>query len=221
MHGKGWAVTVGSSSARVGIVEDHALVAFGLMRLLETDDIESVIAPTVPDLLARGESLDLTILDLRLSDGSSVTDNVRELDKAGIPVLVLTSAENAELVREAARANVLGIVRKSLPETEIRDAVIHALAGRPVTSLEWASALDSDPLLPDAGLTPREQEILALYASGETAKSVARLTGLSTQVVANYVGRIRAKYAEVGRPAASRVDLYRRALEDHLIEEAG
>lgn len=206
---------------RVGIAEDHNLVARGLMGLLNAAGVETVLAATVPGLLrehANRARLDLAVLDLRLADDSSVTDNVNALRRAGLPVLVLTSAESPALLREAARADVLGIVRKSLTEGEIRDSVLEALRGEPVTSLEWAAAVDSDPLIKDAGLTDREREILGLYAAGLPAKAVARATGLSAGTVANYISRIRAKYSAVGRPAASRVDLYRLAAEDRLIE---
>lgn len=206
---------------RVGIAEDHNLVARGLMGLLHAAGVDAVLAATVPGLLRVHHTqarLDLAVLDLRLADDSSVTDNVNALRQAGLPVLVLTSAESPTLLREAARADVLGIVRKSLTEGEIRDAVLEALRGRPVTSLEWAAAVDGDPLIQDAGLTGREREILGLYAAGVPAKAVARATGLSAGTVANYISRIRAKYTAVGRPAASRVDLYRLAAEDHLIE---
>lgn len=206
---------------RVGIAEDHNLVARGLMGLLHAAGVDAVLAATVPGLLRIHRTqarLDLAVLDLRLADDSSVTDNVNALRQAGLPVLVLTSAESPTLLREAARADVLGIVRKSLTEGEIRDAVLEALRGRPVTSLEWAAAVDGDPLIQDAGLTEREREILGLYAAGVPAKAVARATGLSAGTVANYISRIRAKYSAVGRPAASRVDLYRLAAEDRLIE---
>ena len=56
--------------------------------------------------------------------------------------------------------------------------------------------------------------MLGLYASGESAARVASLTNLSTDTVNDYLGRIRQKYAEVGRPASTKTDLYRRALED-------
>lgn len=206
---------------RVGIAEDHNLVARGLMGLLHAAGVDAVLAATVPGLLRIHHTqarLDLAVLDLRLADDSSVTDNVNALRRAGLPVLVLTSAESPALLREAARADVLGIVRKSLTEGEIRDSVLEALRGRPVTSLEWAAAVDGDPLIQDAGLTEREREILGLYAAGVPAKAVARATGLSAGTVANYISRIRAKYSAVGRPAASRVDLYRLAAEDRLIE---
>ncbi|WP_246465106.1 response regulator transcription factor [Ruania alkalisoli] len=205
----------------IGLVEDHPLVALGLQGSLEADGVASVWAPAVAELLQLERHLDLAVLDLNLADGSRVAANVAALRAAELNVLVLTGADNAALVREAARSDVLGIVRKSLPEHEVREAVQAALRGETVTSLEWAAALDADPDLPDARLSPREREILALYASGEQAKSVARVTGLTAATVANYISRIRTKYADVGRRAESRVDLYHRAVEDRLIQDGG
>ncbi|WOQ68728.1 response regulator transcription factor [Microbacterium limosum] len=202
---------------RVGLIEDHRLVALGVIEVLGGGGFHVEVAPTVRELLDRGGEFALAILDLRLADGSSVSDNVSALRAADIPVLVLTSGESADLVREAARSDVLGIVRKSRPEGEIRAAVADAIAGKPVASVDWAAALDADPQLADAGLSPREREVLALYAAGEKAQAVAAEMGISTPTVANYITRIRHKYAAVGRPAPTKVDLYRRAAEDRLL----
>ncbi len=59
--------------------------------------------------------------------------------------------------------------------------------------------------------------MLAHYAAGEKAFSVAMKTGLSIDTVNNYISRIRRKYEQVGRDSPSRIDLYRRAREDGLI----
>lgn len=206
---------------RIGLVEDHGLVAVGVIGVLGAAGYDVETAPTVRDLLAGGPRFELVILDLRLGDGSSVAANVQALRDAGAEVLVLTSGESADLVREAARADVRGIVRKSRPENEIRAAVADALAGRSIASVDWAAAIDGDPELADAGLSPREREVLALYAAGEKAQTVAYRTGLSAATVANYISRIRTKYNAVGRPAPTKVDLYRRAAEDRLIEDVG
>ncbi len=86
--------------------------------------------------------------------------------------------------------------------------------GRQVASTEWAAAIDGDPELDDVGLSPRQLEVLELYASGEKLDRVARLTGLAPQTVNDYLQRIRQKYAEAGRPAPTKTDLYKRAVED-------
>lgn len=171
-------------------------------------------APTVAELLDGGAELDLVILDLRLADGSSPTGNVADLHAAGLPTLVFTGAENPYLVRLAAKAGVLGVIRKSAPTAVVVDAVSAAAAGEQVVTTEWAAAIDGDPLLDAVGLSERQREVLALYASGEKADRVARMTGLSAGTVNDYLRRIRTKYRETGRPAETKIDLYRRAVED-------
>jgi DNA-binding NarL/FixJ family response regulator len=86
-----------------------------------------------------------------------------------------------------------------------------------VATTEWAAALDADPDLASAKLSPKEQQVLALYAAGEKSVTVANRAGLSTNTVAEYVKRIRYKYAMAGRPAHTKIDLYKRALEDGIL----
>lgn len=204
---------------RIGVVEDHESVVMGLtLMLADQDDLElAVTAQTVPELLATGLTLDLAILDLRLGDGSSPTGNVELLRAAGIDTLVFTGAENPYMVRLAARAGVLGVVRKSEARAVVVEAIRAAAYGEQVVTTDWAAAIDGDPKLLDVGLSPRQREVLALYASGEKTARVAHLTGLAPQTVTDYLGRIRAKYAEAGRPSPTKTDLYKRAVEDGLL----
>ena len=202
---------------RIGLVEDHESVAMGLRAILDDEsDLDLVaVAATVDELMSGGQQqLDLVVLDLRLGDGSSPRSNVEKLHTMGVQVLVYTGAENPFLVRSAARAGVLGVVRKSEPAAAIVAAIRSAADGDQVVTTDWAAAIDGDPQLPDVGLSPRQREVLALYASGEKAGRVARLAGLSEQTVNDYLVRIRNKYAEAGRPAPTKTDLYKRAVED-------
>ncbi|MEU8900257.1 response regulator transcription factor [Nocardia sp. NPDC048505] len=206
------------AARRIGLVEDHESVAIGLAAMLAPEpDLDLVLtAGTVPELLTAptATDLDLVVLDLRLADGSAPDDNVRALRDRGIEVLVFTGADNAFMVRAAARAGVLGVVRKSEDASTVVAAVRRAASGNQVVTTDWAAAIDGDPQLSDVGLSPRQEEVLTLYASGEKASRVARLTGLSEQTVNDYLGRIRQKYADAGRPAPTKTDLYKRAVED-------
>lgn len=206
----------GTSVRAIGVVEDHESVVLGLGAMLAAEpDLElACAAPTVQELLARNVRLDLAILDLRLEDGSSPKSNVEQLRAAGLETLIFTGAENPYLVRSAARAGVLGVVRKSAPAAVVVEAIRTAAWGGQVVSTEWAAAIDGDPDLGDVGLSPRQLEVLELYASGEKLDRVARLTGLAPQTVNDYLQRIRQKYAEAGRPAPTKTDLYKRAVED-------
>jgi two-component system response regulator DevR len=96
-----------------------------------------------------------------------------------------------------------------------------ASPNRPRCCSEWAAALDGDPDLADAGLSPREREVLSLYAAGAKAPLVASHTGLSELTVVDYIRRVRSKYEKVGRPANTKIDLYKRALEDGILPIPG
>ncbi len=59
--------------------------------------------------------------------------------------------------------------------------------------------------------------MLALFADGNTAQTVRRRGGIAVSTIEDYVRRIRAKYARAGRPAVTKVDLYKRAVEDGFL----
>lgn len=206
---------------RVALIDDHEIVRVGIADLLAAQPSIEVVASvsTVAELFALDASPDLVVLDLRLADGSAPGDNVAAIREQGLDTLVLTGGDDPRLVRSAARAGVLGVIRKAAPASELVDALLRAGSGETIATTDWAAALDADTELVDAKLSAREREILALYASGEKAQSVAYKTGLSRDTVANYISRIRVKYANVGRPAHTKVDLHRRAVEDGLMPD--
>jgi DNA-binding NarL/FixJ family response regulator len=211
--------TTAPSSIRIAHVEDHEVVSIGFSEVIASiDDISLVtVVRSLRELNLAAERLDLVVLDLRLDDGSTPAANIAAIREAGVEVLVLTAGENSAHVREAARAGARGIIRKSEPMHVLVDAIRRAAHGETVATTDWAAAIDADVTLPDAGLSPREREILALYASGEKAQTVAELTGLSRDTITDYIGRIRAKYARVGRFAQTKVDLHVRAVEDGVL----
>ena len=204
---------------RIAHVDDHETVQLGFGFLLAGEpDLELVTSVTrVDELLPVLDGIDLVVLDIRLSDGSTVERNLGVLHQNGARVLAFTAADNPAELRAASRAGVLGIVRKSEPRDTILEAVRSAARGSTVPTTEWAAALDADPLLGSAGLSPKEREVLALYAAGDKSVAVAHRAGLSAATVAEYVRRIRHKYAMVGRPAHTKVDLYKRAVEDGIL----
>ena len=204
---------------RIGIVDDHDLVGLALRNLVDVAPQLSFARHehTVPEMTRLARDADLVLLDLSLRDGSTPQDNVDALRRWGAHVLVLTSAENPFLVREASRTAALGIARKSSPSVDLVAALLAALEGRHVPTAEWASALDSDPRLIAAPLTEREREVLSLYASGMGAREVAAALWVTENTVNDHLRRIKGVYQRLGRPAASKVDLYRRGIEDGFL----
>ncbi len=191
----------------------------GLAALLsKAPDLQLVAtSDSVKGLLRRAANLDVVLLDLILADGSTPAENIRELRNAGYPILALTSGERPQLVREAGRSGVAGMVRKSEPAEVILSAIRAVLRGEVAATPDWAAALDSDARFVSARLTPREAEILELYASGETAERVAAELFISRETVVDALKSIRAKYAKAERPVRNKVDLFRRAVEDGIL----
>ena len=164
-----------------------------------------------------GTEVDVVVLDLSLGDGSSVTDNVKTVQGLGAAVLVYSIADRVALVREALAAGAAGVIPKAAPMSVVIDAATTVARGEVLNNLEWASAIDADHDFAKAQLGRREREILHLYASGLPLKLAAERLGIGYSTAREYLDRIRAKYVEVGRPAPTKVDLLRRAVEDGIL----
>lgn len=208
---------------RVGIVDDHPAIIVGTTTIINMQPDMRVVASgsSVAELFGWGAQLDVVLLDLSLSDGSSITSNVQALTARVPAVLAYTATTSRVLIREAARAGVDGAVLKTEEADRLCDTIRAAARGEATIALDWADAVSSDSDFVNAKLTRREQEVLTLYALGETAERVATTLFISVQTVHDHVRRIRAKYAAVDRPAPTKVDLHRRAVEDGLVESLG
>jgi two-component system, NarL family, nitrate/nitrite response regulator NarL len=63
-------------------------------------------------------------------------------------------------------------------------------------------------------LSARERDVLLAYASGLTLEATARLIGIRLGTAKTYLGRVKEKYHEAGRPARTKLELATRARED-------
>ncbi|MDK4252344.1 response regulator transcription factor [Corynebacterium propinquum] len=212
----------GSKVYRLAIVEDHELTRQGLESMLNDNADFNVIASVanVPELftaLGRKRKVDLVVLDLRLSDESQPIDNVEKIEELTDNIVVLSSLESPYLLRQVLKTSVAEVLSKTQPSEEVVAAIRRTLSGKPAISTEMAAAMDGDPLLEAVDLSDRQREVLELYASGEPAKRVARLTGLKQDTVNDYLNRVRQKYSSVGRATYTKIDLYQRAQEDGFL----
>lgn len=69
----------------------------------------------------------------------------------------------------------------------------------------------------DPGLSPREREVLVAWFHSESKTRVGRELFIAPGTVSTHLGRARAKYAAVGRPAATKSALLARAVQDGLL----
>ncbi|NMO05071.1 LuxR family transcriptional regulator [Gordonia sp. TBRC 11910] len=71
--------------------------------------------------------------------------------------------------------------------------------------------------LPRPVLTPREAEVLRTWLLVDSKPAVGQELFISLGTVNTHLTRIRAKYAEIGRPAPTKAGLVARAVQDGLI----
>ena len=209
-----------NKQVRVAVVDDHESVRLGLQAAFSNAGLEVVaISAGVPELVEvlDGREIDVVVLDLSLGDGSSVTENVKAVQALGAAVLVHSIADRVASVREALAAGAAGVIPKSSATSTVIAAAETVARGEVLNNLEWASAIDADRDFAKAQLGRREREILHLYASGLPLKLAAEQLGIGFSTAREYLDRIRAKYVEVGRPAPTKVDLLRRAVEDGIL----
>jgi two-component system response regulator DevR len=212
---------------RVAAVDDHVPVRRGLAAMLadEPDIVVVGTAGSVEELLGAGgdvaAGLDVVLLDLHLADGSRPAGNVARLVEAGVDVLVYSSLTDAGLLREALVAGALGVVHKGQDTPVLVDAIRDVAAGQPLLTTEWAATLDAARGDSRPALSEREAEALSLYASGLPMKSAARRMDISLGSFREYLLRVRRKYADVDRPASTKLDLYHRAVEDGYVRTPG
>ena len=206
----------------VAIVDDHDAVRFGLRGACDEAGFTFCgAAGTVAELLESRKPLacDVVVLDLSLADGSAVENNVRSIIEAGSQVLVFSIADKAALVSAALRAGAAGVVKKSQSMAELIHNIKLVANGVYVNSPEAAAAIDADSTFKEqANLSPRERQVLALYASGFALKQVAFELGVGYSTVKEHIDRVRTKYSNIGRPAGTKTELYLRAVEDGLID---
>ena len=209
-----------SNGVRVGVVDDHESVRLGLKTACLDAGFDFVLAAaSVKEFVANlnGRECDVVVLDLSLGDGSTVTENVKAVQATGCAVLIHSIADRVALVREALAAGAAGVIPKASATKTVICAVATVARGDVLNNLEWATAIDADGDFSKAQLGRREREILHLYASGLPLKLAAERLGIGYATAREYLDRIRVKYIEVGRPAPTKVDLLRRAVEDGIL----
>lgn len=206
----------------VAVVDDHDAIRFAFKAACVEYGFDfCASAGSVNELLQANPNIrcDVVVMDLSLADGSIVAENVTKLLKTGAQVVVFSIADKQNLVRAALKAGAATLVPKAQSMDDLAAAIRLVAAGVYVNTLQTAAAIDSDTEFKDAALSPREREVLSLYASGFALKQVAAELEIKISTAKEHIDRVRTKYSTVGRPASTKTELLVRAIEDGILDE--
>ena len=193
---------------RVLLVDDHALIRQGLRRAFEqTDDLEVVgDAGSVPEALAMARAVtpDVAVVDINLGDGNGI-DLVRQLRSTSdaIGLVVLTMYDGDDHLFNALEAGASAFVLKSAPSDEVASAVRQAaVSPTAFTANDLAGAMRRRMQGAAVQLTPREDEILQLLASGMSVAQVSGALFISQSTAKTHMSKLYDKLGASNRTQA-------------------
>jgi two-component system response regulator NreC len=200
-------------SARIVLVEDHAILREGLRALIELEPDLKVVGEASTGAegvrVARSASPTLVITDLAMPGGSGL--RIIEALRAAGPnprVLVLTAYCTDEDIGAAWSAGADGYVLKDASRAELLQAIRSVIAGRkyfcePVSARLMSGYLRrNDPAsLASPGITEPEREVLTRIALGESNRRIAVALRLTVKTVAKHRANLLRK-VELHDPAA-------------------
>lgn len=203
-----------SAALRVLVVDDQQLLRRGLIMLFGTVEGVDVVAQAAhgDEALAvlRAKRIDVVLADAKMPvmDGIEL---VRQCARShpGLPVLVLTTFDEPDIVRGAIAAGAAGFLLKDTSIESLAEAVRAVADGGLVIDPRVARlAFTTDgsrregnesPVL--AVLTPTERKVASLVAEGLTNQAIAARMVLAEGTVKNHVSTLLHKLQTPDRTA--------------------
>ena len=176
-----------TGTIRVMIVEDHRIVAEGLVALLSgLPDMTVVgsagsVAESAP--LAQSQAPDVALLDFRLPDGTGAEAGARIRELRPDTKLIFLSRDDSDAARIAAvEVGASAFLHKSRAATEVVDAIrLVAKGGNLITPRTVATLVTKRRTRTTQlqSLTAREKDVLRLLATGAGSRDISQALGIS------------------------------------------
>ena len=208
---------------RLAVVEDRDDLRQRLLqRLALFDEVEVLFASVngaafLADLALAPLAPEVVLMDIEMPemDGVEATRHLKAKHPE-IEVVMLTVFDAEARIESALAAGASGYLLKEEPADRIVDAVLDLRKGGAPVSARVARTLvervradasraqEAERERAALGLTPREQEVLALIARGDTDDGMAAAMGVSVHTVQSHVKSLYRKLDVHSRGEASR-----------------
>jgi DNA-binding NarL/FixJ family response regulator len=201
---------------RILIVDDHALVRRGMQYVVkegfpDADVVEAGGSQAALEVFREGTKVDLALVDVRMPDldGLELLRAVKA-EWADVPVIMLSTYENAPYVKRALADGAAGYLLKDATPEDLAQAIKVAMSGSGnVLSPRVIQNLFEDQQSGGSGrrneysLTQREHDILALLSEGRSNREIAQALYLSEKTVKAHLAAIFRKLGVTNRTQAA------------------
>lgn len=189
-------------SIQVMLVDDHAVVRAGYRFLLEHVEGIQVIAEASSGkesvVLFTRHQPDVVVMDLSMPGigGLEAIQRIRAKDSAA-KILVFSMHENPAFIDRAIQTGVRGYISKNSSPEVLVDAIRKVATGSTyldsgIPGVESAQRIrNTDTQF--SSLSPREFQILCMFAEATSVEDIAAQLSLSNKTIANYLTQIKDK----------------------------
>jgi DNA-binding NarL/FixJ family response regulator len=216
---------------RVLIVDDDVPTRVGVRTILSSEPGIEVVGEAASGVqaiaLAHSTSPHVVLMDVQLPDIDGIEATRHILDDADEEdtaprVVILTTFAFEEYAYRALKAGASGFLLKRTPAEDLVDAVVTVAGGESLPAPEVMRSLITR-FAPDASsgassfslaLTPREQDVLVLIATGYSNQEIAERLHVSHETVKTHVKHVYAKVGARDRAQAV-IAAYEAGLVDH------
>ena len=185
------------------LVDDQSLICEGLKAMLTLEPDLQVVGTadngeTAIEQVAALQP-DVVLMDVRMPvmDGREATRIITQ-QFPNIKVLVLSTFDDDEYIKQSMRAGAKGYLLKDMPSEELAQAIrlVHrgySQLGPGLMEKLISDVPDSVPVAPEVvpqeltHLTPREQDVLHLISSGTTNREIAEQLYITEGTVKTHV----------------------------------
>lgn len=204
-----------SEAARFLIIDDHPLFREALhsavqMAYPEAETVEARSIVEAMEVLAKGTSFDLALLDLSMPDVSGF-NGLLELRTSypRLPVVIVSGHEDARIVSEALSYGAAGFIPKSARKSELADAIRTVMDGSVFVPRNYEStppdsdtADRADVVSRLSRLTPQQLRVLRMLRQGLLNKQIAYELQVGETTVKAHVSEILRKLNVYSRTQA-------------------
>lgn len=186
-------------SINIIVADDDMLITESMKIIFSLDDRFNLLGTASNGKeaikLCDNNSVDVALLDVRMPVLNGVDATKHIVSKTNTKVLILTTFEEDDYIREAFKNGATGYLLKNNPPSQIMSAIISVYNGHSVLQDSVMNKLtltdNNEFKLKD--LTDREKEVVEAISKGLTNKEIAKNLYISEGTVKNHITSILSK----------------------------